>query len=105
MFIPKAFYSEWDRIINEWFQNKQALSPLMDQKNTLSIDHVPEPFYGNLDSSIVIINLNPGTGLNNQDWSNQNKPGFVVNDIKNIGYSVIDVGWTYKFTVQQVIRN
>ncbi|MBR5076951.1 MAG: hypothetical protein IKX28_08110 [Bacteroidales bacterium] len=60
----------------------------MDKKGSLSIDHLPEPFYGDMQScSIVIINLNPGTGLNDQCWSKQDQQGLFVNDVKNQGYS------------------
>lgn len=85
---PSLFYSEWDRIIREWYANKNALACLMDKGHTLSMNHVPEPYYGDMDNcSIVIINLNPGTGLLEQHWNNRNNPTMMVNEIKQTSYS------------------
>lgn len=85
MSFATNYIEEWDRIITKWLQNKESLRPLLDEKESLSIDHIPEPFYGNMnDSSIVIINLNPGTGLCDQCWSNQDQQGLFINDVKNI---------------------
>lgn len=86
MFKPKDFYDEWDKFISAWYQDRHALDPLMDKKNSLSIDHLPEPFYGDMDEdkcSIVIINLNPGTGLCEQCWFRKNESGLFVNDVMN----------------------
>jgi hypothetical protein len=85
---PLLFYSEWNQIIKDWYTTKNALASLMDKGHSLSLDHVPEPYYGDMDNcSIVIINLNPGTGLCEQCWQNQNKPAMMVNEIKEDGYS------------------
>lgn len=88
---PSSFFSKWDEIISQWYSDKNALSKLMDDGKSLSLDHVPEPYYGNMenkgDCSIVIINLNPGTGLCEQCWHNQNIPKMMVNEIKKDGYS------------------
>ena len=92
--IPSLFYSEWDQIIKDWYINKNALASLMDKGKSLSLDHVPEPFYGDMDNcSIVIINLNPGTGLCEQSWHNQNSPTMMVNDIKRTSYSSFAKGF------------
>lgn len=85
---PSLFYSEWDQIIKDWYANTDALACLMDKGNSLSLLHVPEPYYGDLDiCSIVIINLNPGTGLCEQCWKNQDDSSMMVNEIKNSSYS------------------
>lgn len=87
MFTPKNFYEEWDRFISAWYQDIHALDPLMDKNNSLSIDHLPEPFYGDMEDncSIVIINLNPGTGLCDQCWLRKNVLGLFVNDVLKSG--------------------
>ena len=83
MSFATNYVKEWNRIISNWFQNKDSISSLLYGK--LSIDHIPEPFYGNMEEcSIVIINLNPGVGLPEQCWSNQNQQGLFVTDVKNI---------------------
>lgn len=84
--LHQDFYSIWDSTIRSWFNDKTVLLPLMDRKNTLSLDHLPEPYYGDMDNnSIVIINLNPGTGLSEQCWDNQDKANTFVNDVKKLG--------------------
>lgn len=82
------FYSEWDQIIKNWYTDKSALSSLMDKRNSLSLEHVPEPYYGDMDNcSIVIVNMNPGVGLQEQSWYNQDLSNMMVNIIKNSSYS------------------
>ena len=82
MYTPKSFYDEWDRIISDWYQDKNTLEQLMDENKSLSIDHLPEPYYGDMDEcSIVIINLNPGTGLCDQCWIRREEPNLFVNDV------------------------
>ena len=90
---PADFYKEWDDVISAWLKcsdpfdaQKNPLQSLND--GTLSLQHLPEPYYGNMDNpSIVIINLNPGTGLHEQCHLRKNVPGILVNDVKNAGYS------------------
>ena len=85
MSFATNYVEQWNRIISDWFQDKESLRPLLDEKESLSIDHIPEPFYGNMEEcSIVIINMNPGMGLCDQCWSNQDQQGLFVNDVKNI---------------------
>ena len=86
--FAKNFYDFWDNIIRDWLVNEQNLNSFMDGKQSLSIGHVPEPYYGDMDNcSIVIINLNPGTGLCEQCWQEQDKQGTLVNYIKMNSYS------------------
>lgn len=90
---PADFYKEWDEVISEWLKcndpfdaQKNPLTNLND--GTLSLQHLPEPYYGDMDHpSIVIINLNPGTGLCEQCHLRKDKPGILVNDVKNLSYS------------------
>ena len=85
---PNIYYSEWDQIIQNWYSNPNALNSLMDKGRSLSMDHVPEPYYGDMDNcSVVIINLNPGTGLCEQCWKDQNNTSIMVNEIKKSSYS------------------
>ena len=85
---PSDYYSNWDQLVNKWFQDMKALEPFMDNARSLSLRHIPEPFYGDMDDcSIVIINLNPGAGLCEQCWFNQNQTGLFINDIKLNNYS------------------
>ena len=90
---PADFYNEWDDVISAWLKCKD---PFDEQKNplqnlndgTLSLQHLPEPYYGDIDNpSIVIINLNPGTGLCEQCHLRKKKPGILVNDVKGNSYS------------------
>ena len=92
-FYPADFYKEWDDVISEWLKCKK---PFDAQKNpltnlndgTLSLQHLPEPYYGDMDNpSIVIINLNPGTGLCEQCHLRNKVSGILVNDVKNLSYS------------------
>ena len=93
---PADFYKEWDDVISGWLK---CSDPFDAQKNplqnlndgTLSLQHLPEPYYGDMDNpSIVIINLNPGTGLCEQCHLRKDVPGILVNDVndvKNAPYS------------------
>ena len=90
---PADFYKEWDDVISKWLKCKD---PFDAQKNpltnlndgTLSLQHLPEPYYGDMDyPSIVIINLNPGTGLCEQCHLRNKVSGILVNDVKNASYS------------------
>ena len=90
---PADFYKEWDCVISKWLK---CSDPFDAQKNplknlndgTLSLQHLPEPYYGDMDNpSIVIINLNPGTGLCEQCHLRKDVPGILVNDVKNAPYS------------------
>mgnify|MGYP006872992134 CR=1 FL=1 len=84
----KNFYDTWDSIISAWFKDEHELDKLLDKKQSLSIRHIPEPYYGDVDEcSIVIINLNPGTGLCEQCWLEKNNPSTFVNYIMNNTYS------------------
>lgn len=85
---PADFYKEWDDVISGWLK---CSDPFDAQKNplqnlndgTLSLQHLPEPYYGDMDNpSIVIINLNPGTGLCEQCHLRKDVPGILVNDVK-----------------------
>ena len=90
---PADFYKEWDDVISEWLKcnypfdaQKNPLTNLND--GTLSLQHLPEPYYGDMDHpSIVIINLNPGTGLCEQCHLRNKVLGILVNDVKNASYS------------------
>lgn len=83
------FIKEWDSIIQNWMKNKNVLCPFIGKSKDLSKDHLPEPYYGDMDNcSIVMINLNPGIGQDYQEWSNKDKPGTTVNEVKNNKYSV-----------------
>ena len=85
---PAVFYKEWDCVISKWLNCSDPFdaqqNPLTDLNDgTLSLQHLPEPYYGDMDNpSIVIINLNPGTGLCEQCHLRKNKPGILVNDVK-----------------------
>ena len=87
-FSSADFYKEWDDVISAWLKCKDPFdeqkNPLQDLNDgTLSLQHLPEPYYGDMDNpSIVIINLNPGTGLCEQCHLRKNKPGILVNDVK-----------------------
>ena len=60
--IAQTFYEKWDEIISAWLINEQELNKLMDEKQSLSIWHIPEPYYGNIDNcSIVIIESPKGS--------------------------------------------
>lgn len=88
------FYDSWNSIIKEWLDNEQNLNIFMDKKQSLSIGHVPEPYYGDMDNcSIVVINLNPGVGLCEQCWLEQDKQGTLVNYIKKNSYSTAAIGF------------
>ncbi len=88
------FYSSWNNIIKKWLVNEQNLSIYLDENQSLSIEHVPEPYYGDMDNcSIVIINLNPGVGLCEQSWQEQDKQGTLVNYIKKNSYSTAAIGF------------
>ena len=51
------FIKEWDSIIQEWMKNKNVLCPFIGKSKDLSKDHLPEPYYGDMDNcSIVMIN-------------------------------------------------
>lgn len=76
----------WDSFIQKWMKSPCVLHPLLEEG--LSCDHLPEPYYGDMDKcSIVIVNLNPGAGQCYQCWHNQNTPRTAVNEVKNSGYS------------------
>lgn len=92
-FTSAEFYEAWDDVIKAWLEcgdsfdaQKNPLNVLND--GTLSLQHLPEPYYGDMDNpSIVIINLNPGTGLCEQCHLRKDVPGILVNDVKNPPYS------------------
>ncbi len=94
---PDIFYSEWDKIIDAWLKCKDSfdeiinpLKDLNDDKKSLSLQYLPEPYYGDMDQcSIVIINLNPGTGLCEQCHLRRGVKDLLVNDVKKNGYSKI----------------
>ncbi len=89
MFSSTDFENEWDSIIQEWMNNVKVLCPFTGKSKNLTIDHLPEPYYGDMDNcSIVMINLNPGVGQDYQHWSNQSKSGTTVNEVKINKYSV-----------------
>ena len=87
------FYKEWDCVISKWLNCSDPFdaqqNPLTDLNDgTLSLQHLPEPYYGDMDNpSIVIINLNPGTGLCEQCHLRNKVSGILVNDVKNLSYS------------------
>ena len=89
-FTSAVFYEAWDVVIKAWLEcgdsfdaQKNPLNVLND--GTLSLQHLPEPYYGDMDNpSIVIINLNPGTGLCEQCHLRKDVPGILVNDVKNV---------------------
>ena len=86
-FSSSAYYAEWDIIIQDWMASPSSISPLFCNRKKLSVDYLPEPYYGDMDDcSIVMINLNPGTGLPSQQWSNQNHVGTEVYEAKDKGY-------------------
>ena len=94
-FTSAEFYEAWDDVIKAWLEcgdsfdaQKNPLNVLND--GTLSLQHLPEPYYGDMDNpSIVIINLNPGTGLCEQCHLRKDKPDILVNDVMNNSYSEI----------------
>lgn len=93
---PADFYDEWDKTIKAWldctkpFDNINPLNGLNDAKKSLSLQYLPEPYYGDMEQcSIVIINLNPGTGLCEQCHLRQGVKDLLVNDVKKNGYSKI----------------
>ena len=84
--LPIGFYNVWDEIIEKWMKTQTVLNPFKGK--SLSIDYLPEPYYGDMNNcSIVMINLNPGVGMDYQDWKNQNVPGTDVNRAKVNKYS------------------
>ena len=93
-FNSQNFYSDWDKVIQGWFANQNVLSSLQDKKNSLSVDYLPEPYYGDMDHcSIVIINLNPGVGMEDQHISKKNEPGCLVNYVNGSNYSTMAKGF------------
>ena len=56
------FYAELDRFISAWYQDNHASDPLMDQKKPLSIDHLPEPFYGDMENCSIVSWKDSGFG-------------------------------------------
>ena len=86
--LPADFINEWDSIIQKWMSNPNVLSQFVGKSKDLSINHLPEPYYGDMTNcSIVMINLNPGVGMDYQDWHNKDVPGTDVNRAKVNKYS------------------
>lgn len=85
---PTTFQVHLDNLIAVWMKNRSSLTALLPKGASLSIDYLPEPYYGDMDnSSIVIINMNPGVGLCCQCWHRQNDSGTEVNEAKVKKYS------------------
>lgn len=101
MFSSTDFYDEWDKRIKKWLDCKDPfnassnpLTCLNDNRQSLSLQHLPEPYYGDMDNcSIVIINLNPGTGLCEQCHLRKAKSGILVNYVNNTKYSTMAKGF------------
>ena len=86
MFNPADYINEWDSIIDNWMKDPNVLTPL--REGNLSEKHLPEPYYGDIDNcSIVIINLNPGEGMDYQHWNNRMKQGTDINEAMHKKYS------------------
>lgn len=87
--MPYTLFSTyWDNLIDGWMKNPSILSPLIPQGSALSTNHLPEPYYGDMDNcSIVIVNMNPGAGLCGQCWHRQNDVGTEVHEAKTKKYS------------------
>ena len=84
--MPSIYINKWDCIIKNWMVTPGVLSPLSEPN--LSIDHLPEPYYGDMDDcSIVIVNLNPGAGQCYQQWCNKAKSKTAVNEVYRSSYS------------------
>lgn len=86
--LSTVYYKEWDTIIDQWINAPQSILPYTQGKSRLSIEYLPEPYYGDMDNcSIVIINLNPGTGICTQHQSLINIPKTEIYEANNKKYS------------------
>jgi hypothetical protein len=68
---------DWDDCIADWYNNNMVIKGPMasfgSMEELLSFEYLPEPYYGDYRNCIIpVININPGSGSNNEDVKNWN---------------------------------
>lgn len=91
-----SYINFWDQTIDSLFVNSPVKSFPVNLGVKIQEDYMPEPYMGDPNnSSFVIVNLNPGTGVDHSCYIQQDISGTLINKVKAMGYSTAIKDYPY----------
>ena len=90
------YIKKWNETINRFLTNNKGTCYHMSLGIDIQDDYMPEPFMGDPNNcSFVIVNLNPGTGVDHSCFKQKGVSGTLINKVKTMGYSTAVKDYPY----------